>query len=481
MKRAEIVGLVIVVLFSVILSVSSLNLGHEWGDDFASYIMQAQSLLNGSTNEFMQRNAFTIRESYYPLGPIAYPWGYPALLVPVLAITGLNLLSLKLINTFLYAVFLIVFYNLARTRLGIKWSLLATSLLAINPSLLYAHNSITSDIPFLFFSTLMLFLIDRWTWPGKKKLSLHFSLILGAVAFSAFSIRINGLLLLIPLILAYYMRLDSFEQIRKNWGMCILPFITFGILAGLLWALLPNSQGSYLNLYSNLTGTGLLNNLYYYLNMPAEMFQQIPVAKYVITVLFCVGMGGGAKRRENLPILAYMGITLFLFITWPERQGIRFVFPLLPIFVLIAAQGSFWLISKLDDRGFTNIIFGLWVSFIVIGLFSTTWSSWQNLNAKRAIAGPFDPASAEMFKFVREKTDPKGVVVFFKPRAMRLLTGRDSFMTKSCNDLSKVKYVVIHVQQGSDGQLTDHKLETCDVQPKIIFSNRLFNVYQIFP
>jgi hypothetical protein len=89
--------LFVIVLLSALLSISLLSRGHVWWDDFASYIMQAQSLLHGDTDEFMQRNAFTIRESSYPIGPIAYPWGYPVLLAPVLYFFGVKVLALKMV------------------------------------------------------------------------------------------------------------------------------------------------------------------------------------------------------------------------------------------------------------------------------------------------------------------------------------------------------------------------------------------------
>src|SRR5574338_449991 len=98
MKRLEPVLLGIVLLISLLLGAASLTRGHFWGDDFAGYLLQAQSILNGSTRDFIQHNTFTIENSSFPPGPVAYPWGFPVLLVPLLAIFGLKFLALKLIN-----------------------------------------------------------------------------------------------------------------------------------------------------------------------------------------------------------------------------------------------------------------------------------------------------------------------------------------------------------------------------------------------
>src|SRR5512139_3429993 len=123
MKNIERNLLLLVLLASAILSFSILTRGHLWWDDFASYVMQAQSLLDGSPRAFIEQNSFTIQNSSYPPGPVAYPWGFPALLAPVLAMFGLKVLALKLVNTAFYLAFLSVFYLLARLRLASLWSL----------------------------------------------------------------------------------------------------------------------------------------------------------------------------------------------------------------------------------------------------------------------------------------------------------------------------------------------------------------------
>ena len=155
--------LTLIVLVSGAISFCLLTRGHSWLDDFAAYIMQAKSILDGTMGEFVRRNAFTVSASSYPPGPAAYPWGFPLLLAPVYAIFGMNALAFKLVNTLFYALFLIVFFGLARTRLTDVESLLLTAALAFNPALLMAHDQISSDIPFLFFCTLGIYLAEKFS------------------------------------------------------------------------------------------------------------------------------------------------------------------------------------------------------------------------------------------------------------------------------------------------------------------------------
>src|SRR5215207_8154167 len=151
----------ILIVSSLFIGIATLTRGHEWGDDFASYIMQAHSILNGATEEFIERNSFTIFESSNQIGPVAYPWGYPLILSPVYAIKGISPLALKLPGLFFYAGFLICLYILMNQRLRRTESLLIVSVFAFNPLLIQFLDQILSDIPFLFFSTLALVLMKK--------------------------------------------------------------------------------------------------------------------------------------------------------------------------------------------------------------------------------------------------------------------------------------------------------------------------------
>src|SRR5512134_1998673 len=104
----------IIILISIVIGACTLTRGHQWGDDFAWYILQAKSIVTGTTDEFMEVSAFTNYESTTHLGPLAYPWGYPLILAPVYALNGISPLALKLPGLVFYAGFLVCLYFLMR-------------------------------------------------------------------------------------------------------------------------------------------------------------------------------------------------------------------------------------------------------------------------------------------------------------------------------------------------------------------------------
>jgi 4-amino-4-deoxy-L-arabinose transferase-like glycosyltransferase len=474
MKKTEAISLAAILLVSALLSVSMLTRGHLWWDDFASYILQSQSLLSGTPGDFVAHNTFTIEQSSYPPGPIAYPWGYPILLMPVLFIFGMKVLALKGINTIFFLLFLVVFHQLMKTRLAPGWSLFLTAILAFNPAMLAGQDLILSDIPFLFFSTLALWLIEK----GNKR-----SWLAGLVIFAAFSLRTNGLLLLAPLVVAQIVQFHSWVDARRNWREIAAPYAVFGALALLLSLLLPGGQESYLSHFSMFTIERWLSNADYYLHLPADLLKEIlfgPAFFWSLMVLFFVGMIFNFRR--NLPLLSYLVVSLGLFITWPETQGLRFIYPLAPLGLLIAAEGWKVIVDKLPARGISiarGAGFGAAGLLILLSLTASAQVGVSNLQNGREINGPFDPYSQEMFSFIREKTPTDSVVIFFRPRAMRLLGGRNSFLSTECERVPLGDYLATSKKADDSLQIAADQVEECGLPLEPVFENRRFIVYQV--
>ena len=85
-----------------------------------------------------------------------------------------------------------------------------------------------------------------------------------------------------------------------------------------------------------------------------------------------------------------------------------------------------------------------------------------------------------MFAYLREKTPSQSIVIFFRPRALRLFTDRDSFMTERCADLPKGDYLALSEKVGDNGQIAPEELGKCkEVKLEEVFNNKRFTVYKI--
>ena len=485
MKKRQLISLSILLIISASLGYASLTSGHNWAySDFASYIMQAKSILAWDMDGFVAQNSITILESDLPVGPIAYPWGYSLLLAPVVALTGLSTLSMKLLNTLLFLAFLLVLYFLARKRLQHFDSLALVALFAVNSIFIKSQDSILSDIAFLFLSTLAVFLIDYWdsdVLPPKQKY-LH-QMMIGLAIFAAFITRTNGLLLL-PSLMAYEIFFAVKRRtIKASLSRWLLPLITFLLLWGIFSIIFPDGQASHLEHYQNFEISQLWKFSAAYIRMAGEFFGENYIAPffYVIFGVFFI-VGFFSKFKENLLFSLYLFSTLLLYVSWPYLQGVRFLFPILPFFAYISLQGMWTFSQQLPEassRWLTFFYRGLLVTIIATMFIASFQYASQNLAQDRAIHGPFDDVAIELFEYVKNQTPEDSRIIFFKPRIMTLMTGRDSILVLSCDNLAKADYVVINLKWEDMGQIAPEEITSCATPLGELYKNRRFVIYKI--
>jgi 4-amino-4-deoxy-L-arabinose transferase-like glycosyltransferase len=482
MRSRHNILLVIIILAGLVIGASTLTRGHEWGDDFAAYIMQAQSILDGKTNEFIERNTFTIFESDFQIGPVAYPWGYPIVLIPSLLLKGLHHLTLKLPGLFFFAAFLFCLYQLTKDRISRTERLILVSLFAFNPILTKHLDYIMSDIPFLFSVFITLLLIEKW----KSESDTRKYIVIGLSIFFAFFLRTTGIILL-GSFLAYQAVIFITQKERRKTA--VINSAIVGAVFVMLWllsnAIFPNGQSAYFRQLMGFTLEKFINEFvpgYFYLG--AQFLGIQPNSSwiyvyYALVIIFVIG--AWAHRREDTHILLFFILYYSAMVIWPEWQGIRFVFPVLPIFIYFAFQGINFLIKKLPERSRPVGTWAsslLWIVLAGVFLFISGTRAYSNLNNNRDINGPFESFSDEVFRFIQNETPSDSVIIFFKPRALRLFTDRNSIMVLECESLLKGDYFAQH-KNWEFSQILPKDLPECDLPLTNVFENRKYIVYEI--
>ncbi len=474
--------LFVILLISLVIGACTLRRGHEWGDDFAWYILQAQSILNGTTDEFMQTSAFTNNESTTYVGPLAYPWGYPLILTPAYAMKGINPLALKIPALFFFVGFLVCLYLLLKARLTEAESLLLVGLFAFNPLLLQFLDQILSDIPFLFFSTLSLWLITK-----KGRRSTQRNILIGAAIFLVTFLRATGILLLVCFLIVEFFRLLAN---RRDWRVVkqiVLDSLIVCVSFILLWILnsilFPSGGDSYLSQYAGLSVETVRNFAVAYFYAYTSFFGEAAGWKYLYYVLFIFFLIGAWSRwREELFFILFFGLWMIVHIAYPYWQGPRYIFPLLPIFIYFTFQGMKFVARKLPEK-YVQVgrwaVYGSWVLMALVFLFTSSLNAYVNLQNDRAINGPFDPYSKEVYKYIREETPANSVVIFFKPRVMRLMTGHNTIMSTECDRMLKGDYLVLSRKVGRNLQIPPEEIDACDLPLNQVLKNSRFIVYEI--
>ena len=474
--------LFVILFISLVIGASTLTRGHQWGDDFAWYILQAKSIWNGNTDEFIQQSAFTNDQSTTYVGPLAYPWGYPLILIPSYAIKGIHPLALKIPALFFYAGFLVCLYLLMKARLSHVESLILVSLFAFNPLLLQFLDQILSDIPYLFFSTLSLWLVTK-----EGRHSTQQNILIGVSIFLVTFLRATGILLLGCFLIVEFFKLinhrtdwGTIKQILLGSSIVCVSFISLWIASSILF---PDGGGSYLSQYAELSVDKIRNSIAAYFNVYSLFFGEAAGWRYLyyaLVVFFLIG--AGTRWREELFFLLFFVLWMIVHIAYPYWQGPRYIFPLLPIFIYFAFQGMKFVIQKLPEK-YTQIgyrtLYGFWSLMTIVFLFNSSLNAYINLQHDRAINGPFDQYSKEVYKYITENTPANSIIIFFKPRVMVLMTDHPTIMSTECDRMLKGDVLVLSRKIGRNQQIPPEEIDACHLPLNEVLKNSRFIVYEI--
>lgn len=483
--------------------------GHDWGGDFAGYVMQARSIVEGSAQEFVEQNRFTIEQSSRQIAPAAYPWGTPAMLAPLYALFGLDMLALKGLNLACYILFLLSLAFLLRDRHPPSFLLFLLSLLAFNPYLILSLDKVLSDIPYLLLSTTSVLLMGRTIVDGRPVISracdrawLGF-----LMALSVFT-RGTGLVLIAVLAITHAAkaagrlwalrvrrdlppaRADGFaghDGTPRDLFVEVLPYAVF--LAGtLVWnSLLPEGGMSYyVAYYRSISLEEIKFHLGYYLDVFGDFFIGVPHREllYGATIPFLVA-GVLENPRRDYHLISYAFLNWLIHILWPPVQGLRYVFPLLPVYLHFVLVGLHWGMRALGGASaravkVLTLCLGLLVSFQFAGFLFH--HALENLsNDRSVVGGPYALHSQEMFAFVRQEIEKEAVVIFFKPRVMKMLTDRRSIMVNRPEDLSRGGYLCLYLGEDAYDQLPDGTVERLLREGRLerLYANPKFQVYRV--
>jgi len=437
LKQKKIIS-ALIICFAAFLSIISIHKGHNWGGDFSLYISQAISLNSGEMISLYNENKATMDTSEVVLGPYLYPYGFPILLSFIYSIFGLNFVVFKLFCTsfFIASLFFITKIFKATKASFVYLFILIT--ISFNYKYLTFSDNVLSDFPFMFFSLLSIYLIDQ------KKTSIRYQLIMGSTILFAYMIRDIGIILLFTLF--FYQLSQGLFSKRKKW-ITLFPYFIF--LTGFILIKLnsPNISGnlsSYVN--DRISLESLYNNSIYYAELLGHFIFPLKINLHLyigIVFIILTAIGMYIYREKYVHFIAYSLISLGVYIIWPSQQGLRFLFPILPFLLFFFFECLIIIFKKLH----------LFKYFTPVCLFYLALLSIGNIGKALELSKPhpenyaLNAASNEMmvfYDYIKHNTNKKDLIVFFRPRVLRLFTERKTIFMTSYNGIleSKADYVI---------------------------------------
>ena len=480
-------------ILSIILQFFTWSAGHNWGGDYANYIMQAVSISENSIDNFFYKSSLTSALSSNPLGPLNYPWGFPLMLAALYSIFGFKLIFFKALILLFFLLFLIIIWNISKLELKLKERFIYLSIFSFNPFLLEFNNQILSDIPFLFFSTFSIFLLSKLNNEKSKLKALIISTLLGVSFMWCAAIRTNGILLpisyLIYLLITFFLnhnsRLNFFDIKLFNLKILsskikniiyVLPIIIFLILNWYFSQVFTNNQETHFDFLNQISVKTILVQAAYNSLIIKDFFGDNYFGAIIyIATLPLVFLGLKIKWKSNIFVIIYVVLTLALYTLWPFRQGLRFLIPILPFYVYFLVIGI-RSIKKINNSLNIKKNMGF---FIILILFSTSiFQIFENYkNGFNLVDGPNNKTSTEMFDYIKKNVSKNEIIIFRKPRVMTLYTKKNSIMYNNINDFEIREWYVVDKKNLMNIDLSRDKILK-KYQALKVFENNQFIIYK---
>ena len=408
-----------VLIFFLLLPLFFINVkdSHDWGDDFAQYLIQAKNIIEGKPQT---ANGLIYHPDDKKYAIEAYPVGMPLIMTPVYFFYELNIFPYNLLITCFLFFSGILFFEFLRRRISLFTALLLTLIYCYNFHILDLKKNILSEIPFTFMLLLFLNLIDSKIIKGKYSWAIT-----GIILCITVSIRLAG----IAVLLGYLAYEISFILKRKNKSEKIssirsltISIITASILYFFLNEIIFKVHSIKLaGFYSEtLMSLGLqvktnLSAYYHSLNYLFPFF-----GTYLPSFWILIPIAGWILHFYKIHSLSdfILGAYVLLLLLYPySHSTIRFtlpVFPLLLYYMFVFLRSIFHPVRL--KRPFQIALNGIFLILFV----SEISPARGIINQQKSIEdGPQQANAKELFSWLKN-TDSDIVIVFCKARAMSL-------------------------------------------------------------
>lgn len=404
-----------------------------WGDDWAQYLLHARAIAGlrpyADTGYLFNPDAPNI-------GPPVYPPGLPLLLAPFVALFGIDFAILKLVCFACTVAALPLAFRVLARPFGEGIALVAVVLFALHPDVLALNNDIVAEAPYLLFSLLALWWGSR---AGPRPAGIGGGVVLGLLVYAALACRSIGVAL-VPAAIAF-----GWAQRRPpRWFLGFA--VSLAVLVAVQTALLAR-PATYAGSLSFPTFSSLGEAAHFWaalgriFRLPWErdyglgqVSRALDVAVVALALLGAWSLcrqpamsaapsrPGLRDRAARVPLLVWYvaGYVAVLVLSGEVGLDRRYILPVLPLVIALAAAGLRFLLPALGDprRG----------AFPLLALIA---ADYAGMHLSAPPRGPEKLATCdgcrEMFAFIRDHIAADAIVAFANPRAMALLGQRASW------------------------------------------------------
>jgi len=401
---------------------ATIQSGQGWGDDFAMYIRHAMNIADGLPYD---------QTGYIPnprniIAPVAYPPIFPLLLAPVYKVWGFNLTAMKVELILFFLLSLWTIFLALRRELEWPYLIAILVLTGFNPWVWQFKEQILSDIPYLFFTYLGIYLIHK-AYGTKRDVSgqILYGFLTGIAIYLSYGARTVGVVLLLALIIY-----DLLKNRRPSVYMVSTAVMAFALIYIQKIAMRSDATAGYADqivakdtsLIYRLEDMAyhcwfLLQSLNEYLNNGYSKLFRWGVFAFILITAAAAYLIRARKISKITILEIFLLIYLAPLIIMPIGLEARYLLPLIPLILLY----TFTSVQAVSRRfGKETLAFAA----VTCVFLATYLGRYSRLDLKSLHEGVGKAESQQLFEYVKRETTENDVLLFRKPRALNLFTGR---------------------------------------------------------
>lgn len=521
----------VIILAVFALGFSYIDNSCRWGDDFAAYISEGIAIADGTLDEQTRINAIMhpspLTGDAAETEHLVYVWGYPLLLALVYRFVGFDKVGFstvwcyKLPSVVALALLAGALYLLFRRRFGKKTAFFVAVFFCTYAGFYDFLDSLYSDMVFMSCFFVSVLLLEIFIDSEQRKQRLIFGCLLGLSMWYTYEVRLNGFAVLIVALLAHMGWLykhhnsiydNSTRRVNAKGVLTeLVPYLVFLAVLGISSAFLPSATSS-----DDLTLSEFFYNIAFYaeqvcswlsklficpaiyvlgrivgifgFEIPLSWFEQLD--KYLGTVLALLMFVGITKEelKKNYHLFCLMIGYLLAVSCLPYRQGLRYIYPLLPLVLMRLTYMTHTLFATKLNRRLNPLVslilcamLSYAVAYPIISIDKKlTWSPKEwNITITSNMYDVYSGAAIETYNYISQNTPEDALIGFVKPRALQLNTGRTAvWIGMNGHTVDEVDYYLYY----TNGELVEGReidvISAYMDEFEAVFTNDEFTLYK---
>ena len=397
---------------------------HDWGDDFAQYLVEAQNIAKANP---LYESKYVFNPINAEYAPRAYPPGYPLLQAPLIKLFGINLKVLFLELSVLLGITLFAGFSFFNRFFSKRSALALAVLVCYCPQVLALKYHLLSDLPLMCFMTLYAW---RRSLPQQGNSN---SIYLALISCFAFLIRSQAIIILVAeccvLLYTILVQRKKYAELKSSIYIVVNTVLLLMLLQVTLLRQLPGTLQFYLQLFSlrdaSILDTLQKNSVYAYellqsffvLRSNSEFVLRFCYYAGHLSIVLCIA-GILLSRSSNNGIYALILLFNYLIIIFISvQQGVRYLLPILPFFVLFVALALRKMYLHFSLTKLSVPLLAVSAAYCLFNYASSLTTPYDTSHS------PFTGADSITFTYLKKHLPQTAVVCSTKPRAIALLAG----------------------------------------------------------